>query len=159
VTVAARAPSESAVETTHLILPPDTNQHGTAFGGRIMQWMDVAAGIAAARHCRGEVVTAAVDELVFRSPIRLGDVVVVKACVNDASRTSLEVGVKVEREEVASGRREHCLAGYFTMVHVDGDGHPLPVPPIAPSTPDELRRNANAKARRAARLAHRPRKP
>ncbi len=149
----ARRPSESSVEATHLVLPPDTNQHGTAFGGIIMQWMDIAAGIAGARHCRGAVVTAAVDEMVFKRPIRLGDVVIVKACVNWAGRTSLEVGVKVEREEAHNGVREHCLTGYFTMVAVDDHGHPVEVPPITAGTDDEKRRFEAAKTRRAARLA------
>lgn len=149
----ARRPSESAVEAVHLVLPPDTNQHGTAFGGIIMQWMDVAAGIAGARHCRNAVVTAAVDDIVFRRPIHLGDVVLVKASVNYAGRTSLEVGVKVEREDTGSGEREHCLTGYFTMVSVDAAGRPLPVPPIEPSTEAEKRRCLAAQTRRQERLA------
>jgi acyl-CoA hydrolase len=147
----ARRPSDSAVEATHLVLPPDTNQHGTAFGGIIMQWMDVAAGIAGARHCRNGVVTAAVDDIVFRRPIHLGDVVVVKASVNFAGRTSLEVGVKVEREDT-TGTREHCLTGYFTMVSVDAQGRPVEVPELSPETEAEKRRCAAAVARRAARL-------
>ncbi len=153
----ARRPSESAVEATHLVLPPDTNQHGTAFGGIIMQWMDIAAGIAGSRHCRLPMVTAAVDSIAFNRPIRLGDVVIVKACVNFSGRTSLEVGVKVEREEQHSGRREHCLTGYFTMVAVDDQGCPIEVPPVAPESPDEKRRFAAARDRRAARLARKPR--
>ncbi len=154
----ARRPSESAVEATHLVLPPDTNQHGTAFGGIIMQWMDVAAGIAGARHCRNAVVTAAVDDIVFRRPIHLGDVVLVKACVNYAGRTSLEVGVKVEREDT-TGRREHCLTGYFTMVAVDAQGRPVEVPPLAPESDAERRRHAAAVARRKARLERKSHAP
>lgn len=150
-----RSPAESAVETTHAVLPPDTNHHGTAFGGRIMQWMDIAAGIAAGRHCRGQVVTAAVDDLTFARPIRLGDIVVIRACVNYTGRTSMEVGVRVEREVAATGAREHCLTGYFTFVGVDGAGQPTAVPPIAPGTPDEQRRYAAAAQRRAQRLARR----
>src|SRR5690606_41978255 len=104
-----KSPKDSAIETTHLVLPPDTNHHVTAFGGIIMQWMDIAAGIAAGRHCRmRQVVTAAVDDLEFRRPIRLGDVVLIRACVNFVHRTSMEVGVRVEREDAVTGTREHC---------------------------------------------------
>ena len=148
-----RRPSDSAVEATHLVLPSDTNPHGTAFGGIIMQWMDIAAGIAGSRHCRGQVVTVAVDELVFTTPIRLGDVVVVRASVNFVGKTSLEVGVRVEREEAHTGKREHSLTGYFTMVAVDKEGHPTAVPPLTTESEIEARRWAAAQARRAARLA------
>jgi acyl-CoA hydrolase len=147
-----RRPTESAVETTHAVLPPDTNHHGTAFGGIIMQWMDIAAGIAAARHSRGEVVTIAVDELLFTQPIRLGDIVVIKASVNFAGHTSMEVGVRVESENTASSRRLHCLSGYFTMVGIDAKRRPRPVPPVVPASADERRRYAAAQVRRAARL-------
>ena len=152
----ARRPSDSAVETTHLVLPPDTNAHGTVFGGRIMQWMDIAAGIAAGRHCGRGVVTAAVDELVFARPIRMGDVVIIKASVNHTGRTSMEVGVRVEREDPSSGRREHCLTGYFTFVAVDTAGHPMPAPQVVPETQDEQRRFGKGKIRREKRLAARP---
>jgi acyl-CoA hydrolase len=152
-----REPSESAVETAHIVLPPDTNQHGTAFGGIIMQWMDIAAGIAAGRHSRAQTVTAAIDEIVFSRPIRVGDIVIVKACVNYTGKSSLEVGVRVEREEMRSGKHEHCLTGYFTMVAVDASGRPVEVPPLSPCTADEKRRFEAGRARRAARLQRRGR--
>jgi acyl-CoA hydrolase len=148
-------PSASAVETTHLVLPPDTNAHGTAFGGRIMQWMDIAAGIAAERHSGTGVVTAAVDDLVFAHPIRMGDVVVIKAAVNFTGKTSMEVGVRVEREVRRTRAREHALSAYFTFVGVDDDGRPVPVRPVAPETEVEKRRWAAAQARRQSRLANR----
>lgn len=151
----ARRPSDSTVETTHLVLPPDTNAHGTVFGGRIMQWMDIAAGIAAGRHCGRGVVTAAVDELVFTRPIHLADVVIIKASVNHTGNTSMEVGVRVEREDPSSRHREHCLTGYFTFVAVDTAGHPMPAPQIVPDTEDEQRRFRKGKTRREARLAAR----
>ena len=150
-----RKPADSAVETTHLILPPDTNVHGTAFGGRIMEWMDVAAGIAAGRHCRRQVVTAAVDDLTFRRPIRLGDLVLFRAAVNWTGRTSLEVGVRVDREVATTGEREHCLSAYFTFVCVDEKGEPVPLPPIVPETDAEKRRYRDAEHRRAQRLGRR----
>jgi len=153
----ARTPSASAVEATHLVLPPDTNTHHTAFGGRIMQWMDIAAGICAGRHCRGPVVTAAVDDLQFAQPIRMGDVVIVKASVNYTGRTSMEVGVRVERETVQSQSPEHSLTGYFTFVAVDDTGCPIPVPPVKPETDVEKRRYEAAHARREHRLSRRAR--
>jgi acyl-CoA hydrolase len=138
-----------------MVLPPDTNPQGTAFGGIIMQWMDIAAGIVGGRHCRTQVVTVAVDEIVFRRPIHLGDVVCLRASVNFVGRTSLEVGVRVEREEIGSGVREHCLSGYFTMVAIDQHGNPVPVPPLVADGESETRRFKAAQARRAARLARR----
>jgi acyl-CoA hydrolase len=150
-----RTPADSAVETTHAVLPPHTNHHGTAFGGIIMEWMDIAAGIAAGRHCRGQVVTAAVDDLTFARPIRLGDVVVIRCCVNYTGRTSMEVGVRVEREVAQSGAREHCLTGYFTFVAVDAHGSPIPVQPLTAVTPNDARRWAAARLRREQRLARR----
>lgn len=153
--VMALTPSESAVETTHMVLPPDTNHHGTAFGGIIMQWMDVAASIAAGRHCRGPVVTVAVDELVFAQPIRLGDVVTIRANVNFTGRTSMEVGVRVDREIAETRQAEHCLSGYFTFVAVDAAGRPKPVAPVSPQTPEQTAWHAGALERRAARLARR----
>ena len=149
------APSESEVETTYTVLPPDTNHHGTAFGGKIMQWMDITAGIAAVRHCREPVVTVAVDDMHFAQPIRLGDVVILKACVNHTGRTSMEVGVRVERENIKTREREHCLTGYFTFVAVDENSRPIPVPPLEPSNPNEKRRYANGESRRQQRLVQR----
>lgn len=153
----ARKPSDSAVETTHLVLPPDTNHHGTAFGGIIMQWMDIAAGIAAARHCRTPVVTVAVDDLLFARPIRVGDVVIIKGCVNYAGKTSMEVGIRVDREDAKSREPEHCLTGYFTFVAIDQDGQPVAVPQVVPDTPTEKRRYEAARVRREERLAKKAR--
>lgn len=147
-----RSPAACAVEATHMVLPGDTNVHGTAFGGRIMQWMDIAAAIAAQRHSASGVVTAAVDQLVFAHPIRKGDVVVVKATVNYTGRTSMEVGVRVEREDPITRVREHGLSAYFTFVAVDESGRPRDVPPIEPLTPDDHRRYREGERRRQERL-------
>jgi acyl-CoA hydrolase len=144
--------SASRVETTHIVLPPDTNPHLTAFGGKIMQWMDIAAGIAAGRHARGPVVTVAVDELVFDWPIRMGDVVIIRAVLNYVGKSSMEVGVEVLREDASTGAREHCLTGYFTFVAVDAAGKPVPVDALAVVTDEERARFAAAQARRARRL-------
>ena len=93
--VQEKTPEQSAVETTHVVLPPDTNSHGTAFGGKIMQWMDIAAGIAAGRHAQGPVVTVSVDDLHFARPIKMGNIVCVRTQVNYTGRTSMEIGVRV----------------------------------------------------------------
>jgi acyl-CoA hydrolase len=148
-------PSDSAVEATHLVLPSDTNAHGTAFGGKVMQWMDIAAGIAGGRHSGKSVVTLAVDDLHFERPIHLGDVVIIRSMVNHAGSTSMEVGVRVDREEPTTRRQEHCLSGYFIFVAVDPHGRPVPVPTLTPSTPEEQRRFDNAVRRRERRMANR----
>jgi acyl-CoA hydrolase len=150
-----RNPSESCVETTHMVLPQDTNVHGTAFGGIIMQWMDIAASIAAGRHCQSPVVTVSVDDLVFAKPIRMGDVVIIKACVNHTGHTSMEVGVKVESEQPQTRQLSLCLTGYFTFVAVDNHGKPVPVPRILPTTPLEQARFQRAEERREQRLKRR----
>ena len=145
-------PSDSAVETTHLLLPPDTNHHGTAFGGKILQWMDIAAAIAATRHCRSPVVTVSVDDLSFERPIRLGDVVRIRTAVNYTGRTSMEVGCRVERENPQTQTHEHALTGYFTFVAVDTNGDPIPVPGVKPENSDEKRRFDAGALRRKERL-------
>ena len=149
----SKTPSASIVETTHMIQPPDTNSHGTAFGGRIMEWMDIAAAISAMRHSQSAVVTLAVDDLHFAQPIKLGDVVRVLACVNHVGTTSMEVGVRVERENIKSKNYEHCLTGYFTFVALDENGNPTRVPGLETQTEAEERRFQNAEIRRGLRLA------
>ena len=153
--VQEKTPEQSAVETTHVVLPPDTNSHGTAFGGKIMQWMDIAAGIAAGRHAQGPVVTVSVDDLHFARPIKMGNVVSVRAQVNYTGRTSMEIGVRVESEEASTGAREHCLSGYFTFVAVDDAGAPKAVAKLVPQGDEDQRRFDNAEERRKGRLNRR----
>ncbi len=151
----SKSPSESDVEATHIVQPPDTNVHSTAFGGRITQWMDIAAGVAANRHCRRPCVTVAIDQLHFAKPIQLGDIVIIKARVNNTGRTSMEVGVKVCKEDPTTGIREHCLTGYFTFVAIHSmTRKPMEVPAINPVTEEDKRRFEEAKQRRAVRLAN-----
>lgn len=148
--------SASHVEMTELVQPPDTNYHGTVFGGRILQWIDIAAAIAAQRHCRTKnVVTASFDDMHFATPIRLGEVVILRAAVNFVHRTSMEVGVRLEREDPATGERVHAGTAYVTYVAVNDRGRPVPVPPIRPTTPEARRRYRDAQTRRAFRLARR----
>ena len=136
-----------------MVLPPDTNYHGTAFGGRILQWIDIAGAIAAQRHSGRKVVTASMDDMHFAVPIQLGDVVVLKAAVNYVHRTSMEVGVRVERE--SDGERIHAATAYLTYVGVDDAGHPERIRRVLPETADKKRRFADAQTRRAFRLARR----
>jgi len=136
-----------------LVLPTHTNALGTIFGGQVMAWIDVAAGMAAMRHARRQCVTASMDALDFIAPIRLGDLVNLKAMVNYVGRTSLEVGVRVEAEDPRVGERHHAASAYLTFVAIDADGHPVPVRPLEPSTPAERLRYDEAVARRQQRLA------
>lgn len=143
---------------TQLVLPGDTNSLGTAFGGTIVGWVDVAAAVAAQRHSGGIVVTASIDSLHFLSPVQLGNVVVLRAAVNRAWRTSMEVGVRVECEITGQHeRRQHAASAYVTFVAVDDNGRPRPVPAIDPQTADDQRRFERAAERRAARLKERRR--
>jgi acyl-CoA hydrolase len=152
---APRPVSVSCVEMTQLVLPPDTNQHGSIFGGRVLQWIDIAGAIAAQRHSRRKVVTASMDEMHFLVPIKLAEVVILRACVNYVSRTSMEVGVRVEREVPTTGERFHAATAYLTFVCLDDDGKPTPAPLLELQTDLERRRYREAEMRRATRLAHR----
>lgn len=140
---------------TQLVQPPDTNYHGTVFGGRVLEWIDTAAAVAAQRHCRLKIVTASIDDMHFTVPMVLGDIVVLKASVNYAHRSSMEVGVRVEREAPESGERVTAAKAYLTFVAIDDQGRPTPVPPVVPVTEAEKRRFENAKVRRAFRLQRR----
>jgi acyl-CoA hydrolase len=140
---------------TQLVQPPDTNYHGTVFGGRLVEWIDIAAAVAAQRHCRGKVVTASIDDLHFGTAMHLGDIVVLRASVNVAHRTSMEIGVRVEREDVVTGERTHAARAYLTFVAVSDDGRPIPVPQVRSDTDDEKRRAKQARTRRAWRLERR----
>jgi len=146
---------DSQVEMTQLVLPNDTNQLGNLLGGRLMEWMDIAAAICAQRHCNRICVTAAVDELVFHQPIRIGEVVTLQASVNRAFATSMEVGVNVTAENQLTGRLKTANTAYLTFVAVDDRRQPVKVPPIVPQTPEEKRRYTEALNRRNERLKRR----
>jgi acyl-CoA hydrolase len=145
--VATKTSSSTAVEMTQLVMPQDANNWGTAFGGRILSWIDIAAAIAAGRHAEGPVVTAAMDDVHFIKPINRGDVVCLKACVNYVGRTSIEVGVRVEGQ-TWGGQSYHALTAYVTFVALDGpDGSPSPVPRLTLETEEEKRRHKEANER------------
>jgi acyl-CoA hydrolase len=145
----------SNVEMTEVVLPEDTNQYGHAWGGRVMALIDKAAVIAALRHCRINVVTASVDSLTFRAPVRLGHILRLRASLNAAFRTSMEVGVKVLSEDPLTGLQAHCCSAYVTMVALDATGRPTPVPGLVPAGADGRRRQRAARRRRRARLGRR----
>jgi acyl-CoA hydrolase len=138
-----------------VVLPQDANVLGNILGGRVMHLVDVAAAIAAHRHSNSHVVTASVDYLDFRNPIRVGELIVLKASVNRVFRTSMEIGVKVFSENVLTGERKHTTSAYVTFVAIDEAGQPKPVPPLIVETAEERRRFREALARRRIRLAHR----
>jgi acyl-CoA hydrolase len=133
----------------------DANTAGNVHGGTIMHMCDEAAGIAAVRHSGSRVVTAGMDRMTFMHPVRVGDLVTVKASVNAVWRTSMEVGVRVESENVRSGEVAHTSSAYLTMVALDDEGKPMPVTPLDPQTPDEQRRRREAELRRESRLRER----
>lgn len=137
---------------TEIVLPSDANVLGTIFGGKIMSWIDIAGAIAAGRHARGVVVTASIDALHFIAPVKVGDVVHIKASVNYAGRTSMEIGVRVDSENLVTGDMHHTASAYTTFVALDAHGKPTPVPPVTPITPADKRRFENAKKRRDARI-------
>jgi uncharacterized protein (TIGR00369 family) len=151
--LAPKPPRVSAVTLSQHMDLAHANFMGNVHGGEIMKLIDTAAGIAASRHAGGPVVTASLDQLSFLHPVRVGDVVLVHASVNDVGRTSLEVGVRVEAEEILSGRRTHTSSAYLVFVALDERGQPRPVPALAPETDAERHRQAEAKIRREHRLA------
>jgi acyl-CoA hydrolase len=133
----------------------DANSAGFVHGGVVMKLCDEAAGIAAIRHCRGRVVTAAMDRMTFILPVNVGELVTCTASVNAAWRTSMEVGVRVEAERPLTGERRHTSTAYLTMVAVDKQGTPIPVPPLTAESDAERRRQREAELRRRNRLAER----
>jgi len=156
VTETELTPARSRVEMTQIVMPTHTNGiRGVMFGGVVMQWIDVCAGVAAMRHAGGPVVTASIDRLDFLSPIRVGDIVVLQAQVNYVHKTSMEVGCRVETEDPRTRARRYTTKAYLTFVSVDDDGRPRIVPPLVLSNDLEHRRHEQAAVRRQQRLGAR----
>lgn len=147
--------SFSRSEMTEVVLPNDANVLGNMLGGRVMHLIDVASAIAAHRHSNSYVVTASVDYLDFRSPIRVGELIVLKSSVNRVFNTSLEVGVKVFSENVLTGERRHTSSAYLTFVAIDENRESRKVAPLVLETAEDRRRFREAGERRKIRLAHR----
>ena len=138
---------------TQIVMPMHTNGvAGVMFGGIMMQWIDVCAGVAAMRHAAGAVLTASIDRLDFMSPVQVGEIVVLQAQVNYTSRTSMEVGCRVETEDMVRRDRRYVTKAYLTFVAVDAMGKPRPIQPLELVTDQDHRRHAEAQRRRAERL-------
>ncbi|HEX8855369.1 MAG TPA: acyl-CoA thioesterase [Thermoleophilaceae bacterium] len=150
-----RRPSDSRSELTRWMGVTDANTAGNVHGGAIMRLCDEVAGLAAIRHSGAKVVTAGMDRMTFMHPVYVGNLVTVRATVNAAWRTSMEVGVRVESEDVRTGIRRHTSSVYLTMVALDDDGRPTEVPPLEPETDEQRRRQREAQLRRDVRLSER----
>jgi acyl-CoA hydrolase len=133
----------------------DANSAGFVHGGIVMKLCDEAAGIAAVKHCRTRIVTAAIDRMTFRDPVHVGELLTCRASVNAVWRTSMEVGVRVESENPRTGEMRHTSTAYLTMVALDDEGRPTAAPPLLTESPDEERRMREAELRRSNRLAER----
>jgi uncharacterized protein (TIGR00369 family) len=147
--------SESETTLVQLMEISQANLAGIVHGGEVMKLVDTAAGLAAIKHAGGMCVTVSIDEMSFLHPVHVGDLVTVKASVNDVGNTSLEVGVTVEVEDVLTGERKHTSTAYLVFVALDADGKPRAVRPISPANATERRRQREAKIRRETRLSHR----
>ncbi len=139
-------------ETSALMMPGDSNNLGHVFGGVILALMDKSAAVAAIRHARSPVVTVSIDRVDFREPIHVGDLVVLKSAVNFVGRTSIEVGVRVEAEDLPTGNRRHTNTAYLTFVAIDRNGRPIEVPQLVAESDEERRRMAAGEERRRRRL-------
>jgi acyl-CoA hydrolase len=153
-----RTVASTQSETSEIIQPNDTNVLGILLGGRLMHMMDMTGAIAAFRHARTYLVTAAMDHIDFIRPVRLGSLITLKASVNRAFSTSMEVGVKAWTEDPQTGELEHVASAYLVFVAIDMGGHPQKVPQLRPETPDENRRYADALLRRQHRESEKTRR-
>ena len=149
---AERSIAESYAETTHLVLPNDTNTLGNLFGGQLLKWLDVSCAISAHRHCKRVAVTAAVNNVSFDRPIRLGDFVTIRAHVSRSFGSSMEVWADVWVEDQVTGERIKCNSAIYTFVAVDHTGRPVQVPLALPTNEEEQERYNGALRRRQLRL-------
>ncbi len=144
--------AESITIMSHVMSPQDVNMAGNVHGGAVIKLIDDAAGVVAARHTRTNVVTASIDRLDFHHPAYIGDLLIVKASLNLAGRTSMEIGVRVETEQLFTGEVRHTASAYLTYVALDKDGKPTEIPPLILDSEEARRRNREALARREARI-------
>jgi acyl-CoA hydrolase len=147
-----KAPRESFVSMTELVLPNDTNTLNNLMGGRLMHWMDIVSAIAAQKHSNRIVVTASVDNISFRHPILLGNVVTLKAKVTRAFNSSMEVRIDVDAEDIPASKKLESNSAYFTFVAVDQSGRPIDVPEVEPETDEDRALYEGALRRRQLRL-------
>jgi len=150
-----RSPRESTCEMTEVVLPEDTNQRGSIFGGRVVSLIDKCAAVVALRHARSDVVTVAMDSVEFRHPVRLGDILALAGRLNATFGSSMEIEVEVHSEDPYSGERNLTTRAFVTMVAVDPRGNPMKVAGLTAENDDDRRRAGEAAARRARRLERR----
>ncbi len=147
--------SDCGVVISHVMMPSHANPAGNINGGVIMQLIDDAAFVIASRHARRNVVTASIDRIDFHNPVHVGDLLLLKASLNLTHRSSMEIGVRVEGEEMRSGHIRHIASAYLTFVAVNRHGQPVPVPPYHPEGTEAMRRHREAAQRRRHRLESR----
>jgi uncharacterized protein (TIGR00369 family) len=145
----------SSVIMAQVMGPQDINTAGNVHGGVIMKLIDTAGSVVAIRHARANAVTASIDRLDFHYPVFSGDLVTFKACLNMVGKTSMEIGVRVETENLFSGEVRHTASAYLTYVALDKAGRPMPLPPLILETEEDKKRNREAIARRETRLKER----
>ncbi len=150
----SRSVAHSKVTLTQMMEVTDANVAGNVHGGVIMRLVDTAAALAAIKHSGGVALTVGIDEMTFLEPVQIGEVVVLRASVNDVGRTSMECGVRVEAEDPLTGIIRHVNSAYLVFVAVDEKGRPRPVPPLIAESEDERRRQREAKLRRERRIDH-----
>ena len=147
---------DSATETTQLVLPQHANVHGSVLGGTVMHWIDLAAAVVANRHSRRPVVTAAIDEMSFLAPIQIGQLALIHARITLVDRSSMEICVEVESEDLLTGERRHTSTAFVTFVAMDpATGRPTPVPPLILESDEERAEHVRALERRRLRLERR----
>lgn len=149
----SKTPAQTKVTTAHVMLPQDTNPGGIVHGGVVMKYIDDAAGVVAVRHCGGNAVTASIDQLDFHNPVFIGNLLTIKASLNMVGKTSMEIGVRVEAEDIKTGRISHTASAYLTFVALDENFKPTKIPALKLITEEEKRRNRQALARRKLRLS------
>lgn len=152
-----KRPSDSAVIMTQTMLPQDANPSGNVHGGVVLKYIDTAGGAVAMRHCRSNAVTASIDRMSFLRPVFVGEMVTFKASINMVGSSSMEVGVRVEAENLFTGEVRHTSSAYLTYVSLDENHRPKSVPPLLLETDEEKRRNKEALARREMRRIERER--
>jgi uncharacterized protein (TIGR00369 family) len=148
---------DSSVVMAQMMIPQDANPAGNVHGGVVVKLIDEAAGVVASRHARSNVVTASIDRMDFHTPVFVGDLLTVTAGLNLVGKTSMEIGVRVEAENLITGEVRHAATAYLTYVALDTQGRPRAVPPLILETDEEKRRSQEAARRRETRLAEKKR--
>jgi len=153
---AGRRVQDSVTDMAQLVLPHQANVHGSVLGGTVMHWIDLAAAVVANRHCRRPVVTAAIDEMSFLAPIQVGQLALIHARITLVDKSSMEIRVEVDSEDLLSGERRHTSTAFVTFVALDpATNRPTAVPPLILETDEERAEHQRARVRRRHRLERR----